>query len=143
MDTYLGCHPLEDTRNVTAEAYPDGDLRVSKQRKRKMYNLLDLVQLELNKKNQKIDRQTVEAVLSTAIEVTKETAAQGNDVFWVGLCKFTWKKKATTKKAAAHWKEFPYEADGDKLRIVPLAELEELDAKGLIFKTEKPNEQAE
>lgn len=108
-----------------------------------MYNLLDLVQLQLNKNKQKVDRQTIETILSTAIEVTKKTAEEGNDVFWVGLCKFTWKKKATTKKAAAHWKEFPYEADGDKLRIVPLAELKELDAKGLIFKTEKPNGEAQ
>lgn len=104
-----------------------------------MFNLLDLVQLQLNKNNQKIDRQTVEAVLSTAIEVTKNTTAEGNDVFWIGLCRFTWKKKATTKKAAAHWKEFPYEADGDKLRMVPVPELEQLDAKGLVFKTEKPS----
>lgn len=108
-----------------------------------MYNLLDLVQLDLNKKKKKIDRETIETVLSSAISVTKDTASQGNDVFWVGLCRFTWKKKATTKKAAAHWKEFPYEADGEKLRCVPVEELDQLDAKGLIFKTEKPGAKEE
>jgi hypothetical protein len=108
-----------------------------------MYNLLDLVQLDLNKKKEKIDRETIEKILSSAISVTRETAAQGNDVYWVGLCRFTWKKKATTKKAAAHWKEFPYEAEGDKLRFVPVAELQDLDAKGQIFKTEKPDAKKE
>ena len=102
-----------------------------------MYNLLDLVQLNLNKKSKKIDRETVEAVLSSAIEVTTETASKGSDVFWIGLGRFTWKKKATTKKAAAHWKEFPYEAEGDKLRFVPIDNLEQLDIKGKILKTEK------
>jgi hypothetical protein len=85
-----------------------------------MYNLLDLVQLDLNKKKEKIDRETIEKILSSAISVTRETAAQGNDVYWVGLCRFTWKKKATTKKAAAHWKEFPYEAEGDNLDLFQL-----------------------
>jgi hypothetical protein len=102
-----------------------------------MLNLLDIVQLKLNKERKKIDREIIEDVLSAAIEGTKEYALEGHDIYWIGLCKFTWKQKAKTKKEAKEWTESPYLAVGDKLRFLPLAELEDMNAKGQIFKIEK------
>ena len=90
-----------------------------------MYNLVDLVQLKTKK-----PREEVEEILSAAIQITKENLEQGNDVYWVGLCKFTWKKKAPSKKTAKTWAEYPYLAEGDKVRVVPDDEEERVDAKG-------------
>jgi nucleoid DNA-binding protein len=107
-----------------------------------MLNLLDIVQLKLNKDKKKIDRETIEEVLSAAIEETKNYAKQGHDIYWIGLCKFTWKQKAKTKKEAKEWTEHPYLAEGEKLRFLPLNELDEMEAKGQIFKSERvKNEQ--
>lgn len=89
-----------------------------------MYNLVDLVQLDTE-----ADRETVEKILSSAVNCTVKNLEEGNDVYWVGLCRFTWKKKAPSKKKAQEWKEYPYLADGDKVRCVPVEELDQLDAK--------------
>ena len=106
-----------------------------------MLNLLDIIQLKLNKQKKKIDREIIEEVMTAAIEGTKEYLAEGNDVYWVGLCKFTWKEKAKTKKQAKEWTEYPYLAEGDKLRCLPLDELEGLAAKGQLFKMEKKKDE--
>lgn len=106
-----------------------------------MYNLLDIVQLRLNKEKKKIDRETIQDVLTAAIEGTKQYLAEGFDVYWIGLCKFTWKEKAKTKKQAKEWSEYPYLAEGDKLRCIPLDELEGMAAKGQLFKMEKKKDE--
>jgi len=100
-----------------------------------MYNIIDLIQLKTN-----IDRETIEEVLTTAVDVTKESVKNGNDVYWVGLCRFTWKQKAKTKKQAKEWTEYPYLAEGEKLRCVPIDELDGLSAKGNILKIKKNEE---
>jgi nucleoid DNA-binding protein len=101
-----------------------------------MFNLIDLVQLKTKKK-----REDIEEILTAAIDSTKESVQEGNDVYWVGLCKFTWKQKAKTKKQAKEWTEYPYLAEGDKLRCVPLEELDGLNAKGKIFKIQKDEDE--
>ena len=102
-----------------------------------MYNLIDIVQLKTNK-----NRKEIEEILTAAIDATKEAVIEGNDVYWVGLCRFTWKEKAKTKKAAKEWTEHPYLAEGDKLRCVPIEEIEGLGAKGKLLKLKKEsNEQ--
>lgn len=107
-----------------------------------MLNLLDIIQLKLHKSKKKISREVIEEVLSAAINGTKEYTKEGHDVYWIGLCKFTWKQKAKTKKEAKEWTEHPYLAEGNKLRCLPLPELEDLAAKGQIFKEEREqNEQ--
>lgn len=98
-----------------------------------MYNLLDMIQLKT--KNRKIPRETIQEVLDAATESILESVEAGNDVHWVGLCKFTYKKKAKTKKEAQNWTEHPYLAEGDKLRFV--SEKEGLDAKGGVTKLKK------
>jgi len=99
-----------------------------------MYNLVDLVQLKTKK-----DRKEIEEILTAAIDITSEEVQKGNDVYWIGLCRFTWKQKAKTKKAAKEWTEHPYLAEGEKLRCVPVEGLEGLNAKGIVMKTEKDN----
>ena len=97
-----------------------------------MYNLIDIVQLKTKKK-----REEVEEILTAAIESTKEYLQEGNDVYWVGLCRFTWKEKAKTKKQAKEWTEYPYLATGDKVRCVAEEETDGLTAKGKVLKLEK------
>ncbi len=101
-----------------------------------MINLLDLVQIKTKKK-----REEIEEIMSAAIECTKEQIKEGNDVFWAGLCRFSWKQKAKTKKAAKEWTEYPYLAEGDKLRCIPISELEELVAKGGIIKIKREKDE--
>ena len=84
-----------------------------------MFNLLDIVQLKTKKK-----REDIEEILTAAIEGTKECLQDGNDVYWIDLCRVTWKQKAKTKKQAKEWTEYPYLAEGDKIRCVPTTELE-------------------
>ena len=97
-----------------------------------MYNLTDIVQLKTEK-----NREDIEEILTAAIEGTKEYLLNGSDVFWVGLCKFTWKQKAKTKKQAKEWTEYPYLAEGDKMRCVPIDELDGMKAKGAFLKEKK------
>jgi len=94
-----------------------------------MYNLIDLVQLQTNKK-----REEIEEILTAAIEITKEQLQEGNDVYWIGLCRFTWKQKAKTKKAAKEWTEYPYLAESEKIRCIPIPGLEEINARGKVLK---------
>lgn len=94
-----------------------------------MFNLIDIVQLKTGK-----EREEIEEVLTAAVNGTKEYLQEGNDVYWVGLCRFTWKQKAKTKKQAKEWTEHPYLAEGEKLRCVPIEELDGLSAKGKVLK---------
>ncbi len=99
-----------------------------------MYSLVDLILL----KDRSIKRSDADKVLTLATEVIKEKIQAGSSVLWAGLCTFTWKKKATTKKQAARWKEFPYEADGEKVRCIP--EEDGIEAKGPLLRTKKNEE---
>ena len=101
-----------------------------------MFNLVDLVQIKTDK-----PREDIEEILTAAITETKEQIRQGNDVYWIGLCKFTWKQKAKTKKQAKEWTEHPYLAEGEKLRCLPLEEVQSLVAKGELMKTKKEKEE--
>lgn len=102
-----------------------------------MYNLIDIVQLKTEK-----PREEIEEILTAAITGTQEALKEGNDVYWVGLCRFTWKQKAKTKKQAKEWTEHPYLAEGDKLRCVPIENIEGLGAKGQVLKMKREkNEQ--
>ena len=75
----------------------------------------------------------------TYLKKTKEYVEEGYDVYWFGLCRFSWKKRAKTKKEATKWTEFPYMAEGPKLRFVPEDNLD-IDAKGEVLKIKKgPN----
>ena len=80
-----------------------------------IYNLTDMILL----KNPHIKRETVNEVLTAVNNTIIETVKENKSIVWSGLCTFTWKKKAKTKKEAQEWCEFPYKADGDKLRILP------------------------
>lgn len=100
-----------------------------------MFNIVDLVQLKTGR-----NREDIEDILSSATQVTKEQLLEGNDVYWVGLCKFSWKKKATTKKAAKEWTEFPYLAEGDKMRCIPIEEIEGIKAKDGVMRISKKKE---
>ena len=83
-------------------------------------------------------REDVEEILSAAIAVTNENLSQGNDVYWIGLCRFTYKQKAKTIKQAKEWTEFPYLAVGEKARGVP--EMENVEIKGKVLNiTKAPN----
>lgn len=97
-----------------------------------MFNLIDLVQMKTKQK-----REDIEVILSAAITSTKESLELGNDVYWMGLCKFTYKQKAKTKKQAQEWSEHPYLAEGDKVRCVPDPGIEEMEAKGGVIKIAK------
>lgn len=103
-----------------------------------MYSLVDLVLL----KDRSLKRSDVEKILTLATETIKEKLQEGATVAWVGLCTFTWKQKATTKKQATRWKEFPYEAEGKKVRVLPDDSIDGLSAKGGVakLKRELPDE---
>jgi nucleoid DNA-binding protein len=103
-----------------------------------MYNLIDIVQLKTGEK-----RETVEKILNSLSVHMIEYLKEGHDIYWVGLCKLTWKQKAKTKKQAKEWTEYPYLAEGDKLRCLPLPGLEELDIKGPIMKVSKGEDDGE
>ena len=96
-----------------------------------MYSLVDLVQIKTKRK-----REDVEEILNAAIDATKETLEKGSDVYWIGLCRFTYKQKAKTKAQAKEWTEFPYLAEGDKVRFV--SDIDGVDAKGNVLNIEKP-----
>jgi hypothetical protein len=98
-----------------------------------MFSLVDLILLRDNS----LDRTEVEKILTLATEIIKERLLEGSSVLWVGLCTFTYKKKATTKKAAKEWQEFPYLAEGDKVRIVADSSIDGLTAKGGVAKLKK------
>jgi hypothetical protein len=95
-----------------------------------MFNLIDLVQMKTKRK-----REDVEEILTAAINVTKENLVKGNDVYWIGLCRFTYKQKAKTKIQAKEWTEFPYLAEGVKTRCV--TEDSSIEAKGSVLSITK------
>lgn len=64
-------------------------------------------------------RDDIENILTAATNIVIETLDEGKGVQWIGLGTFTWKKKATTKKQATLWQEYPYLAEGEKARFVP------------------------
>jgi hypothetical protein len=98
-----------------------------------MFSLVDLVLL----RDRNLERSEVEKILTITTEVIKEKLLEGTSVLWVGLCTFTFKKKATTKKAAKEWQEFPYLAEGEKVRCVPDVSVDGLTAKGGVIKIKK------
>ena len=97
-----------------------------------MFNLVDLVQMKT-----KIKREQVEEILAAAIEATTENLKEGNDVYWIGLGRFTYKQKAKTKAQAKEWTEYPYMAEGDKVRFVPEAHADGTSVKGSVLKIHK------
>lgn len=103
-----------------------------------MNSLVDLILI----KDRSVRRNDVEKILSLATEVVKEQVKAGGAVFWAGLCTFTWKKKADTKKEAKEWAEFPYLADGDKPRCIPDKDINGLNAKDgvMTYRKEKNTE---
>ena len=103
-----------------------------------MYSLVDLVLL----KDRSLRREEVQKILTLTTETIKEKLHEGATISWVDLCTFTWKKKATTKKQAAQWKEFPYLAEGEKVRVIPDDSIDGLNAKGGVakLKRELPDE---
>ena len=90
-----------------------------------MNSLVDLVLI----KDRSVRRSDVEKILSLTTEVIKEHVKNGDAIYWAGLCTFTWKKKADTKKEAKEWAEFPYLANGDKPRCLPDKDMNGLSAK--------------
>ncbi len=58
-----------------------------------MKNIIDLVHLKT-----KINRDTVASVVTETLGLTKEALMQGSEVYWPGLCKFTWKKTTKGRK---------------------------------------------
>ena len=67
----------------------------------------------------------------------KKLEDETSEILWHGLCTFTWKKKASTKKEAVFYKENPDAAIGDKLRIDPDSSMVGLNASGGIIKESK------
>lgn len=98
-----------------------------------MHSLIDLLLI----KNKNLRRDQIEEVLSSLNEVLKENLKDGNSVIWTGLGTFTWKKKAESKKQAELWKEFPYEAEGEKVRFLPDSTIDGLSIKGEVLKIKK------
>lgn len=98
-----------------------------------MYSLPDLILM----KDRSLKRDEVEKILTLATETIKEKLTDGASICWIGLCTFTWKKKATTKKQAQQWKEFPYLAEGEKVRVVPDDSIDGLSAKGGVAKMKR------
>lgn len=80
-----------------------------------MLNLVDLISV----KAPELKREDIEKILSMASTTIVGALDEGKIVGWSGLGTFTWKKKATSKKKADEWKEFPYLAEGNKVRFVP------------------------
>lgn len=103
-----------------------------------MYNLVDLILL----KHPEFRRDDIEKILTAATHQVVETLDEGKGVQWIGLGTFTWKKKATTKKVAKHWQEYPYLAEGEKARFVPDNELDGVKLQGTVsrMKRELPGE---
>jgi nucleoid DNA-binding protein len=103
-----------------------------------MYSLVDLVLL----KDRSLKREEVQKILTLTTETIKEKLNEGATISWIDLCTFTWKKKAATKKQAAQWKEFPYLAEGEKLRVIPDDSADGLVVKGGVakLKRELPDE---
>lgn len=97
-----------------------------------IYNLTDLVLI----KDSSLKREDVQKTLSIVTDAIKENLFEGRVVHWDGLCTFTWKKKATTKKAAKEWTEYPYLAEGEKVRVVPEDGVE-MNAKGGVAKAKR------
>ena len=97
-----------------------------------MFNLVDLVQMKTKAK-----REDIEHILNAAIQATNENLKEGNDVYWIGLGRFTYKQKAKTKKQAQQWTEYPYMAEGDKVRFVPEPDSDGTSVKGSVLKIEK------
>lgn len=101
-----------------------------------MFNLVDLISM----KHPEYRRDDIENILTAATNIVIENLDQGKGVQWIGLGTFTWKKKATTKKQAAAWKEYPYLAEGDKARFVPEEEGIKLVGEVSRIKRELPGE---
>lgn len=96
-----------------------------------MYSLVDLILL----KDRTLKRSDVEHILTLTGDTIKEQVEQGTTVAWIGLCTFTYKKKATSKKQEKEWEANPELAEGDKVRV--LTETEGLTVKGDVLKLKK------
>lgn len=84
-----------------------------------------------------LKREEVQKILTVATNVVRESLIEGNDVLWVDLCTFTWKKKPKTKKEAKLFEENPALAQNDKLRVEPVPEMKGMGASGGIIKESK------
>lgn len=73
-----------------------------------MKNVIDLVHLKTG-----IDRDIVARVVTATLDLTKETLKEGAEVYWPGLCKFTWKKTAKGKKPKVEPEDDSKEAKKD------------------------------
>ena len=104
-----------------------------------MFNLIDLIQIKTSR-----PREEVENILTSLTTVLTEYLEKGSTIYWPGLCRLTFKKKAATKKQASLWKEYPYLAEGDKLRVIPENNLVDIKVTGPIAKIkpkrDEPNE---
>lgn len=96
-----------------------------------MFSLVDLVLL----KDRSLKRADVEKILTLTGDTIKEKVQEGATVSWVGLCTFTYKKKATSKKQEKEWEANPALAEGDKVRTI--SELEGMNVKGHITRYKK------
>ena len=91
-----------------------------------VYNAIDLVLL----KDPTLDRDEVKRYFSLFVNTIVDEVKAERSVVIPGLCTFTWKQKAKTKKDAKLWTEHPYMAEGDKVRLVDAANDEEIEIKG-------------
>jgi nucleoid DNA-binding protein len=98
-----------------------------------MYSLVDLILM----RDRTLKRDEVQNILTVTTDVIKENLAEGKDVLWVDLCTFTWKQKAKTKKEAALFAENPELAKGDRIRIEPAENMDNLDVSGGLIKESK------
>ena len=103
-----------------------------------VYNAVDLVLL----KDPTLSRNEVEKYFSLFVNTIVSEVKAEKSVVIPGLCTFTWKQKAKTKKAAKEWTEYPYMAEGDKVRLVDNANAEdgEISGKGVLTRLKKTKE---
>lgn len=91
-----------------------------------VYNAVDSILL----RDPTLNRSDVERYFSLFVNTIIEEVKVGKSVVIPGLCTFTWKLKAKTKKDAKLWTEHPYMAEGDKVRLVDNANSEDGEIKG-------------
>lgn len=100
-----------------------------------IYNSIDLILL----KDPSLNRKEVEKYFSIFVNTIVSEVKSGKSVVIPGMCTFTWKQKAKTKTAAKEWTEFPYLAEGNKVRLIdPISDEEnELSGKGTLLSLKK------
>jgi len=64
-----------------------------------MKNAIDIVYEKLREKiNPPLEREKIAAVVTEVLLLTKEELKAGNEVYWPGLCTFTWKSLKRGKR---------------------------------------------